>query len=218
MSGDAMKTVTIVLALTAASCAQSSVEPWDMSTSDSTDTLDVDALEGLDVPGDDAGWDVLDAPPEAGSDLLPDYPDAWDIPELDISGEAIGSYGHIYTPTDTFPIAIPDFTPAGVESSVEVPDIATVAAVGVYVAIRHPARGNLRISLRSPDGTTARLANHSGAYEDDLLTFYPDLTAPADDLSRFTDEGTNGFWTLIVADDYTPDVGQLEDWALYLGY
>lgn len=213
-----MKNIVIALTLLAVSCAETSVEPWDIRSDDNADAPDTDALDALDMPGDDPGWDVLDAPDETGSDLLPDYPDAWDIPELDISAEAIAAYGHVYTPTDSFPIPIPDFTPAGIQSLVEVPEISTVAAVGVYVAIRHPARGNLRISLRSPDGTTARLANHSGAYEDDLLTFYPDLTEPADDFSRFTGEGTNGSWTLTVADDYSPDVGQLEAWALYLGY
>ncbi|MBW2262325.1 MAG: proprotein convertase P-domain-containing protein [Deltaproteobacteria bacterium] len=213
-----MTRVTLALALLAASCAQSSVEPWDVRTDDSTDALDVDALEGLDMPGDDAGWDVLDAPPDAGSDLVPDFADAWDMPELDISDEAIGAYGHVYTPAGSFPIVIPDDAPAGVDSRVEVPDIGTVIAVGVSIAIRHPARGNLRISITSPDGTTARLANHEGGYDDDLVTFYPDVTAPADDFTRFVGESTSGFWSLNVADDYTPDVGQLEDWVLYLSY
>jgi subtilisin-like proprotein convertase family protein len=211
-------TIALAAALAAASCAETSVEPWDIWSGDSTDMMEMDAIDGLDMPGDDAGWDAFDADADSGSDLLPDYPDAWDVPEPDIPEDVIASYGHVFTSTDSFPIAIPDDTSAGVESYVDVPAIATVAAVGVYIAIRHTARGNLRISIRSPDGTTARLANHSGAYEDDLVTFYPDLTAPADDFSRFTGESTNGFWTLTVADDYTPDVGQLEDWALYLSY
>ena len=213
------RTIGLAAALLAASCAESSVDPWDYWSTDSVDAVDMDSLDGLDVPGDDPGWDVLDGPDDGGgSDLLPDYPDAWDIPDLDITDEALGAYGHVFTPTDSFPIPIPDFTPAGVSSTVEVPDISAVVRVGVYVAIRHPARGNLRITLRSPDGTSARLANHDGGYEDDLLTFYPDLTPPADDLSRFGGESTNGTWTLTVADDYTPDVGQLEEWALYLSY
>jgi len=211
--------LALVTAVIVSACAQTSVEPWDVWSGDTTDTTDVDAIDGLDMPGDDAGWDVIDADADmGGSDLLPDYADAWDAPALDISDEVLGSYGHVFTSTDSFPIVIPDFSSAGVESYVEVTDTATVAAVGVYVAIRHTARGNLRITLRSPDGTSARLSNHSGAYEDDLVTFYPDLTPPADDLTRFVGESTNGFWTLTVADDYTPDVGQLEAWSLYLRY
>ena len=54
--------------------------------------------------------------------------------------------------------------------------------------------------------------------EDDCSCVRPDVTAPADDFSRFVGESTSGFWTLNVADDYTPHVGQLEDWALYLSY
>ena len=59
-------------------------------------------MNGFDMPGDDAGWDAFDADADSGSDLLPDYPDAWDVPEPDIPEDVIASYGHVFTSTDSF--------------------------------------------------------------------------------------------------------------------
>ncbi len=94
-----------------------------------------------------------------------------------------------------------------------------VAGCGItrleYVEVRldapHPYAGDLRIRLTSPTGTTSRLAEARpclggcGSYANWRFGSM-----------RHLDEGSNGTWTLEIADDAALDVGTFQRWSLVL--
>jgi len=112
-------------------------------------------------------------------------------------------------------LAIPDHTPAGITDSVRVDDPGTVVLVEVAVSIRHTWRGDLRLELIAPDGTTAVLHDRTGSSADDLVATYTAETAPG--LGGLTGGSALGNWTLRVSDHAAIDTGQLIEWSLVLG-
>jgi subtilisin-like proprotein convertase family protein len=111
-------------------------------------------------------------------------------------------------------LAIPDFQPAGVTDTIQVPDAARVLGVAVSLEIAHTYRGDLRVDLVGPDGTTAVLHERQGGSADDLIASYTLTDVPA--LSAFTDRAALGAWTLRVSDHARRDEGVLRRWALTL--
>ncbi|EIF00295.1 S8 family peptidase [Saccharomonospora glauca] len=84
-------------------------------------------------------------------------------------------------------------------------DRAASATTTVEVDIRHTFRGDLRIDLVTPDGTTHRLKNSGWDSGDDVReTYTVDASgSPAD-----------GTWQLRVTDVYYGDTGYLNSWTL----
>ncbi len=119
-----------------------------------------------------------------------------------------------YEPTGTFPIAIPDDTPMGIESDVVVPDHGSISSIAVLVDISHEYMGDVFIWIESPGGENATLYDRSGSYSDDLLTIFPIETAPVDSLSVYTGDEMHGTWTLHVADLDAAFEGHLDGWRL----
>lgn len=116
------------------------------------------------------------------------------------------------------------------------PTSGTITDVDLDVAITHTWRGDLRIELISPVGTTMELlASGYGGGEDNLEVTFDDeaagplssvghtvdgtidevvFSAGADDLSDVDGEDPSGTWTIRICDDAGFDVGQLESWSL----
>ena len=105
--------------------------------------------------------------------------------------------------------AIPDADPRGIERVLEVvePNV-EVGEVVVSVAIEHTYRGDLRVTLTSPEGTEVVLHDRTGGSRDDLNL---DVR-----LSDFAGELATGPWTLHVSDHARRDVGTLRNWRLEL--
>lgn len=114
-------------------------------------------------------------------------------------------------------LAIPDHQPAGVTDSIVVDRTASIEQVQVDVAIRHPFRGDLRVSLISPRGTVVPLFGRVAPVidgTDDLIARFSEDNAPG--LATLMGESAAGTWALQVADLAAADVGSLESWVLSL--
>jgi serine protease len=108
--------------------------------------------------------------------------------------------------TNTTPVAIPDNVPAGISSTINVPDSLRISQLSVTVNITHTYIGDLRVRLRSPTGTTVTLHNRTGGSADNLHQTY----TPA----NFNGQLSPGVWTLLVSDHASIDVGTLDSWSL----
>lgn len=102
--------------------------------------------------------------------------------------------------------AIPDNTPAGIDSPIFVSDIGEITSVTASVDITHTYRGDLIVTLTSPGGTVATLSNREGGSADDLVASF--------DLSDFNGETSQGTWTLNVSDNAGLDTGTLNEWCI----
>ncbi|HXG47978.1 MAG TPA: proprotein convertase P-domain-containing protein, partial [Methylomirabilota bacterium] len=132
---------------------------------------------------------------------------------LQIHGRVDSGDGTV-TAAATAPVDIPDV--ATVESSMTVAAPGAIAGVKVNVNITHTFRGDLVITLIHPDGTAVILHNRDGGPDDDLVTTYPDLTAPAQSLAVLNGKPLNGTWVLRVQDAAGQDIGTLNTWSLEL--
>ncbi len=125
--------------------------------------------------------------------------------------------GEIYPSADTFPMDIPDNSPVGVESTVEVTEDIALAQVAVGLSITHAKVQQLSVVLTSPLGTSVTLTNGdiSGS---NLVTVFGallDAYGPGS-LTDFIGESAVGTWTLHVSDGQAGQSGRLNTWRLYL--
>jgi subtilisin-like proprotein convertase family protein len=115
-------------------------------------------------------------------------------------------------------LAIPDDQPAGISDAIMVNRSASVETVQVEVDITHTYRGDLKLTLISPQGTTVGLFGRTApAFDgtDNLVARFTAENVPA--LAAFSTESANGNWTLQVADLAAVDIGTLNAWTLTLG-
>jgi hypothetical protein len=103
-------------------------------------------------------------------------------------------------------VQIPDAGPA-VTSSITISGCARNASATskVEVHIKHTYRGDLRIDLVAPDGTSYRLKTESYDSVDNIDTTYT---------ANLSSEAANGAWNLRVQDRYAVDTGYLDSWTL----
>lgn len=111
-------------------------------------------------------------------------------------------------------LAIPDNDTTGITSVQNFTQTGTVASVKVRVNITHTYKGDLEVALIAPDGTLVLLHNRTGGSADNIMTEYPDLTAPNQSLAPFTGKTISGTWSLRVRDLAAQDVGTLNSWTL----
>ncbi len=111
---------------------------------------------------------------------------------------------------------IPDNTPAGITSTLEVSGATGVISdqFNVDMDIVHTWRGDLILDLTSPEGTTVRLHNRTGSSADDIIGNFPGDFDSAEALSAFVGEDPNGTWSLLVSDNVGQDTGTLNGWAI----
>jgi subtilisin-like proprotein convertase family protein len=113
-------------------------------------------------------------------------------------------------------LAVPDNNTTGVTSTLNFAQTGTVSALKVRVNVTHPYKGDLEVALIGPDNTTVLLHNRTGTSTDNVITVFPDLTAPAQSLGAFTGKSINGAWRLRVRDLAATDVGTFVNWTLCL--
>jgi hypothetical protein len=103
-------------------------------------------------------------------------------------------------------VAIPD-AGAAVTSSITISgcDRSASATSEVEVHIKHTYRGDLRIDLVAPDGTSYRLKSENNDSADNVDTTYT---------ANVSSEAANGTWKLKVQDLYSVDTGTLDTWTL----
>jgi len=125
-------------------------------------------------------------------------------------------------------LGIPDNSPAGVSSTIEIQDMSTVDTVSVDLSMSHTWVGDLIVSLEH-EGETVFLMDQPGlpastfgcSGNNVFVTFEDGANGsfqPVTPLASF--KGTNlvGTWTLTVSDNIGGDTGTLDGWCLFFGY
>lgn len=102
-------------------------------------------------------------------------------------------------------VEIPDNQPAGVTSTITVPDSLTIGSLKVKVDISHTYISDLMIVL-SHNGTDYALWDREGGGADDVLKTF--------DVSVFNGTDASGDWNLKTSDHAGLDMGSLNSWAL----
>ncbi len=122
---------------------------------------------------------------------------------LDLSIDALTA-----TERDLTEVAIPDNDVQGISRTLDM-DLAgeVVTQVRVVVVVRHSYRGDLRVTLRSSEGTIVVLHDETGGGAQNLRI---DTTLS----TEFAGELASGGWTLGVSDLAAWDTGSLVGWAL----
>ncbi len=102
---------------------------------------------------------------------------------------------------------IPDNNATGISSTISITDDLTIEWVEVVFDADHTYRGDLEVTLTSPDGTESILAETHG----DSGNNYNNWVFSS---ARHWDESSLGDWTLTVADQAGQDVGTWNNWQL----
>lgn len=109
-------------------------------------------------------------------------------------------------------LAIPDNNAAGVRDSIAFSDAAIVSAITVHVDITHTYRGDLRLTLTAPSGTSVVLHDRRGGRADNIQRTFDPTSTPA--LNNLAGQSLQGEWTLHVQDLAFIDEGRLNRWEL----
>ena len=113
-------------------------------------------------------------------------------------------------------LAIPDNSPAGVESIITVVMAGAASAIVVGVEIKHSYQGDLIVEVEAPSGRNATLHSLTGGTKDDLRPNFDSASLPA--LGALVGEQVKGDWKLRVRDTAAIDIGTLEKWRLSLRF
>lgn len=113
-------------------------------------------------------------------------------------------------------LAIPDNVAAGVTSTLNVVGSGgTVTSnFNVNVDITHTWIGDLRVTLKSPAGTSVILHNRTGSSADNIIGNYPLTLTPAQSLASLVGQSLDGTWSLVISDNASQDVGTLNSWGI----
>lgn len=139
-------------------------------------------------------------------------------PLAGVTLSATGKVRHWLRQTAAPAATIPDNSSSGLTNRLTIPAPGTVLDANIGVTLRHPRRSDLAISLIHPSGVSVALRAADSDRGVDLITFYPELTAAAEDLSRLVGLPVAGDWQLVVRDLAPGETGQLESWSLALNY
>jgi subtilisin-like proprotein convertase family protein len=113
-------------------------------------------------------------------------------------------------------LAIPENNSVGVTSAITITDPRAIEKIFVRVDIAHPLRGDLRIDLIAPDGTTVNLLQPSVERGADVHTTFGLTAQPIEPLSVLHGRSAAGVWKLLVRDQRSRDIGALLSWGLIL--
>jgi subtilisin-like proprotein convertase family protein len=100
---------------------------------------------------------------------------------------------------------IPDNQPAGVTSTITVPDSLNIGSLKVKIDVSHTYISDLQIVL-SHNGTDYALWDREGGGDDDIIKTF--------EVSVFNGTDASGVWTLKISDHAGLDTGSLNSWAL----
>ncbi|MHC1562574.1 proprotein convertase P-domain-containing protein [Actinomycetospora sp. C-140] len=110
---------------------------------------------------------------------------------------------------------IPDNSPAGVTDVINLDGRGSVSALQVQVTITHPYTCDLVVTLRSPAGATATLADSNACDRARPgLALNLDSRQGGSPLSPLVGQPAGGPWTLQVVDGVAIDRGTLDSWNI----
>lgn len=113
-------------------------------------------------------------------------------------------------------LPIPDDSPAGIVSHIDINGSGRLTDITVEVDITHTWRGDLQVTLIAPSGFPAELHRRTGGSAQNLRRSFNPGDTP--DLANLVLSGVEvgGRWTLNVSDNEGRDVGRLNSWSLDL--
>jgi subtilisin-like proprotein convertase family protein len=115
-------------------------------------------------------------------------------------------------------LAIPEASTVGVTSTLTIDDPRAIERILVRVDIAHPSRGDLRIDLVAPDGTSVLLQQVSFERDADVHATFGLTAASLESLDILRGRSAAGTWKLIVRDQRIRDVGTLLSWGLVIQF
>ena len=156
---------------------------------------------GLDHPyGAGYGWLSMKYVEQYGSAAIAELPSL--TPDIPPPPPPTGGT-HTYNSAPA--ASIPDASPTGASSTIEVPDAGTIGEVKVTTDITHTYRGDLKVTLTH--GSTSKVFfNKEGGSADDLKQTFT--------LADFSGGTLSGSWTIKVEDTAAQDTGTLNGWKL----
>ncbi len=186
----------------------------------------VDLGDGLTTLTDsDGNWSVSEL--YAGMYAVIATKDGWSVDRQDIvltDGQHLADVDFVLSPIintsyEDFPgLVIPDNDPAGVTTTITVPEAESgaISELTVDVYIQHTWIGDLTVVLTSPAGTSVVLHNRTGAQDDNILGNWPNtLTVDGPGtMADFIGENNAGVWTMFLSDAVGSDEGELSLWRL----
>ncbi len=112
-------------------------------------------------------------------------------------------------------LVIPDDNPIGVTGLINVQEeFESIERLTVQIQLEHADVSQLRITLRSPEGTEVVL--HEGGGGENINTRYGRATLPhSGRMDDFWGEAPNGVWQLTLIDTAAETAGSLQSWALH---
>ncbi|MCW1717749.1 S8 family serine peptidase [Pseudoalteromonas sp. A3] len=113
-----------------------------------------------------------------------------------------------FTYSSNASVDIPDNSPVGAVSVINVPDDLTVFGTIADVDITHTYSGDLVVKLVSAQGTQVTLQSNVGGSSDDIVRSFTS--------ESFNGEVATGDWTLHVEDTAAADTGTINTWSLTL--
>lgn len=120
----------------------------------------------------------------------------------------------VYELTMNNKVTIPDNNSNGVTNSLDVTEAPAGRKVEVSVDLEHPWKGDLKITLKAPNGKSYVLHNRTGHSDNNVQGVYNlDLT-PSDDISSLSSVNNVGAWSINISDNARWDKGQLNSWGL----
>jgi len=107
---------------------------------------------------------------------------------------------------------IPDNQPAGISSTLVFNEQLMVSDIAVELDVTHSYIGDLRVKLRSPDGTDVVLHERVGQGNDNIQKTFS--VSDTSSLAAFVGKPLSGTWTLNIADLASQDIGKLNRFAM----
>jgi subtilisin-like proprotein convertase family protein len=114
-------------------------------------------------------------------------------------------------------VAIPDFDNNGIKSALVIENsgaLIKASGLSVDVDIKHSYRGDLKITLISPQGTRVLLHNNGGNSTNNLSGNFPKTLTPYEPFTKLNNEALDGEWRLEVVDTAASDSGTLISWGI----
>ncbi|WP_027137924.1 T9SS type A sorting domain-containing protein [Gaetbulibacter saemankumensis] len=145
-------------------------------------------------------------------------------------GYTISTTCTVYEGGSNLPLPITDNSTEFSTSTIAVSESTTISDINVSVDINHTYKGDLQITLLSPQNSQTNLltAGYCGAgslnitFDDDANTLdcnnseNNETYKPVNPLSIFNGENPSGNWTLGIVDLAAEDTGTLESWSIKL--
>lgn len=107
---------------------------------------------------------------------------------------------------------IPDNDSKGISNILQVSSTGSIASILVSIKIIHSWISDLKVTLKSPTGSSIVLHDNEGNDGDDITRTYTADDFP--ELQRLHDEEAGGDWTLHITDTASADIGRLLYWNL----